>query len=415
MNDLVGRILPFERAKRRVSGSARPDRVFRGRLGFGESLDRWFVDTLAACREEEDRVDALTAELMSRRESERRALIREDSRFHSWILAAQLLEECRKLTFDQPRGGERLARLTLDLLGRLDPKIYSERLIRDLEGRAWAVLGNALRVAADLDGADRAFDRGSRCLADSHDPFEQAEFLALLGTLRRDQRRFDQALQAFEKAQTWYEQIRERDRIPRILAKKGVLWLERAEPARAADLFLEAKRRLPPGHDFRTELAVRHNLCWCYVHLEQYPKACRMFRDNQELYARANDSWTQLRVRWLEGKLAAGIGNEGRAEELLTQVRHGFASAGQDYDAALVSLDLAVLLARQNRFSELRQLAREMAGVFSAHHIHREAILALAFFQQAAERETLTAETVRQLAAYVKKSRFEPGCELKLE
>lgn len=415
LNELVARILPFERGRRRVSSSMASAEMPRGRLGFGSSLDRWLVRTQARVSEEERHVDPLFAELMSRPESERRLWIRRDSRFHSWLLAVRLLEECRVLTFDRPRRGERLARLTLDLLRRLDPEIYGERLIRDLEGRAWAVLGNALRVAADLAGADRAFECGSRRLSGSCDPFEQAEFLTLLGTLRRDQGRFEDSLEAFDKAQILYERIRETRRIPRILTKKGLLWLERGEPERAKTWLLEAKRRLPPGEDFRTELAVRHNLCWCHAQLEQYPRARKIFQDNRPLYAQADDSWTRLRVRWLEGVLEMGVGAEARAETLLVEVRDAFTDSEQDYDAAGVSLDLAVLYARQRRFAELRRLAREMVSVFSVHNIHREAVLALAFFRQAAERETLTVETVRKLAVYVKKSRFDPGCELELE
>lgn len=415
LNDLTARILPFDRRKRRGAGWTAAPRALRSRLGFGDSLDRWFARISETFRLEESRLDALFAELMSRRDTERGMLIREDSRFRSWLLAARLLEESRALTFDRPRRGERLARVTIELLHRLDPEVYGERLIRDLEGRAWAVLGNALRVAADLDGANRAFERGSNCLADSCDPFERAEFLAFLGTLRRDQRRFEEAVKAFDEAQNLYEQIRESGRIPRLLAKKGVLWLECADPQRAMAVLLEAKRRLLPGSDFRTELAIRHNLCWCHVHLEQYPTASRIFRDNQMLYAQARDPGTRLRVRWLEGNLEAGTGNEARAEALLKEVREAFVDADQGYDAALVSLNLAMLYARQRRFPELRRLACEMGGVFSAHQIHREAVLALAYFRQAAERETLTVETVRGLAVYVKKSRFDPGRELNLE
>lgn len=406
------RVLPFGRRRRFASESAAG--ASDDWLGFGKALDRWFLHTASACREEEDRVDALLAELMARRETERRALVRDDPRFHSWVLAARLLEESRALSFDRPRHGERLTRLAVDVLHRLDPEVYGERLIRDLEGRAWAVLGNSLRLAGDLDGSDRAFDLGARCLAESFDPLERADFLGMLGALRRDQRRFDEALEALDQAHDLYEQIREKRRIPRVLTKKGFLWLERAEPEKALELLLEARRCLVPGEDFRTELAVHHNLCWCYVELERYTKARKLFKENKALYARADDSWTRVRARWLEGNLEAGTGDEARAEELLAQVRDSFTASGQEYESALVSLDLAVLYARQRRFGELRHLAAEMASVFTAHHIHREAILALAFFQQAAERETLTAETVRRLAVYVKKSRFEPGSELEL-
>lgn len=406
------RVLRFERPAGVASPTAAQEVLPLESLGFGESLDRWFSRALSAGRAEEVRAQGLIEELLSLSEIARRRLALEDPRFYSWTLAARLLDESRSRGVRRPRHGEKLARLALDLLGRLDSGRYGERLIRDLQARGWAVLGNSLRLAGDLMGADRAFQCGLEFLAGSFDPFEKAELLGLLGSLRRDQRRFDEALEALDEAQDLLEEIHEIRRIPRILVKKGFLWLARAEPARALDLLQEAQRGLEPGQDLRTELAIRHNLAICHLELERYSEARRIFRDNQALYARFTDRGTRLRIKWLEGALAVEAGRADRGEALLQEVRAAYIEAEKGYEAAFVSLELATLYARQKRYAELRSLAREMAGVFFAHQIHREGVLALAYLRQAAERETLSAEAIRRLSGYLKKSRFEPGCEL---
>jgi hypothetical protein len=68
------------------------------------------------------------------------------------------------------------------------------------------------------------------------------------------------------------------------------------------------------------------------------------------------------------------------------------------YDAALVSLDLAIVYAHQHRLDELKQLALEIVPVFESRDVHREAIAALVMFQQACQEERLTAELARHLS-----------------
>jgi len=61
------------------------------------------------------------------------------------------------------------------------------------------------------------------------------------------------------------------------------------------------------------------------------------------------------------------------------------------YDAAMTSLDLALLYLMEGRTGEVRRVAAEMHTLFDAQEIHREAAAALLLFQEAAERESLTA------------------------
>ena len=47
------------------------------------------------------------------------------------------------------------------------------------------------------------------------------------------------------------------------------------------------------------------------------------------------------------------------------------------YDAAIVSMDLALLYLRQRRTAELKTLAKEMLPIFRSQDVHREAVAAL--------------------------------------
>jgi hypothetical protein len=117
---------------------------------------------------------------------------------------------------------------------------------------------------------------------------------------------------------------------------------------------------------------------------------------------------------------AFGIGRGGRDYEAfrgrrraeaiaaLRQVRIDFASRGVPYDAALATLDLAVLLLEDGRAAEVRALAPEMAPIFASLDVHREALAALRLFWRAVEREQVTAELGRHLLRFLERARYDP-------
>ena len=94
---------------------------------------------------------------------------------------------------------------------------------------------------------------------------------------------------------------------------------------------------------------------------------------------------------------------------LFRQVQEAFLEKGMGYDAALVSLDLAVLYAQEGRTAEIRQLAGEVMPAFESREVHREAMAALLMFQQACEEERLTVQLARQIAAFLKRERIGRG------
>jgi hypothetical protein len=73
------------------------------------------------------------------------------------------------------------------------------------------------------------------------------------------------------------------------------------------------------------------------------------------------------------------------------------------YDAAMVSLDLAILYLKEDRVADVQRLAEEMLPIFQAQDVHREDLAALRLFQEAAQRQELTVEKVRELAAWLRR------------
>ena len=78
------------------------------------------------------------------------------------------------------------------------------------------------------------------------------------------------------------------------------------------------------------------------------------------------------------------------------------------FDAALVSLDLAALYARQGRTDEVKRLATEMVPIFESRDVHQEALAALLLFREAAEAEQVTLGLVDRIVTFLQRARLDP-------
>jgi transcriptional regulator with XRE-family HTH domain len=122
-----------------------------------------------------------------------------------------------------------------------------------------------------------------------------------------------------------------------------------------------------------------------------------------------------IRTLWLEGGVAAGLGRREQALTSLEQVRLYFNKNQIAYDAALVSLELAVLYLEEGRIAETKTLSEEMFWIFKAQGVHQEALAALRLFSAAASKEEATAELARRVAGYLAKARCQPGLRFEVE
>jgi tetratricopeptide (TPR) repeat protein len=379
------------------------------------ALSAGLLARLAAAMREVAEARPRYADLLRQPRGRWRMLVRNRRRYRSLAFARVLVEEARLAFFDDPQRAVELAELALVALDRLEPGDYGERLLADARGAAWAALGTAHRFANDLLRADEALARAGALLDDSADPVERALYLQMLGGLRTHQRRFAEARELLRRAIALYEEAGEEPRVARALTTLGCSYADEGSPAEALPPLLEALARVDEEADPRTALYVRHNLAVCLADLGEAREARRLFEACRPLYESSTDNYLQIRGRWLEGLIAAGCGEPARGEALLREARARLEGLDHHYDAALVSLDLAMILAAEGRTEEVRELARQATPSFLALGVHREAEVAVAFLRRAVEQDRATAGLVAGVAQFLKRARFHPELRFRPE
>jgi len=380
---------------------------------YEEVLDRVesrMADREKAVTKERAAAPALFVELMRLVPDQQLLLIRNSPRFQTWSLCELLVEQCRAKTVQDPRSVETLAQLSLAVASRLDPSYYRAGLIQDLQARAWAYLGNARRVCSDLHGAEKAFLQAETLLRQgSRDLVELAVFLDLQASLRRSQRRFGDALRLLRRAVTIFRRTGHFHRAGQSLVNMDLIHCYAGHPEQGIPLLYEAIKLIDGDLDPRLRLCAQHNLIQDLAETGRCFEAQKLYRETCALYREFPEAWAQNRRKWVKAKISLGQEKTAQAERLFLAARDGFIAEGISYDTALVSLELAVLYARQGRTADLKRLAEEMLPVFSSLQIHREALVALCFLRKALEAEQASLELVSRVANFLRRAEHDPG------
>jgi tetratricopeptide (TPR) repeat protein len=268
-------------------------------------------------------------------------------------------------------------------------------------------VANALRVGTDFDAADaelaRAWERFRA--GDSSEPeiLPEGRLHNLEASLRREQRRFPEALQCVERS---FALCGGRPAAAaHILLKKEHIFDAMGDTRGALSALEEAAPFVEAASDsdllLRFRFKVVNNLCA----LERYDEAARRLPEVREMAIEQGKELDLIRVAWLAARVDAGQGRSEEAIAGLKEVLHDFRAHNLPYEAALASLDLAVILLQSRRTAEVEALALTMAWIFKAKGIAREALVALAVFRDAARQEIATVELTRQVIAEVEKVR----------
>jgi tetratricopeptide (TPR) repeat protein len=361
----------------RVAKADEYDRAFNRILGVATD---WF-GFLARERSE---APILFAELMEHSGKQRDLVLRNLKRFHTWGLFELLTERSLTVSVEDPRLGEDLGLLALRLSEVMEAQRYHAGSLEDLRARAWAHVANARRIQSDHKGGDEAFRQAWWHLElGSQDPFEHAILLDLDASLHRAQRRFDEAIRSLRRAVSIFLQLGENHRAGRSLVNLAISYQYSGRPRRGLPLLQRALEWIDPGLEPRLVFLIRHNIVDLLAECGRFREAEQAARLAAPWYRRFPDARIKGRRLWVEGKIARGLGKLPQAEALFLAARDGFVIEGVLFETGLVSLELALLYAQQRRMTELRRLAAELVPIFIWGQNHREALAALAIFQQA--------------------------------
>jgi transcriptional regulator with XRE-family HTH domain len=353
---------------------------------------------------EEARRDAgeLWARLKTLPPRERRELVEDSPEFRSWALVERLCLESGKAAANSAPKALELAELALFAAARIEG---AEGFRRRLQGYSWAYIANARRVANDHPGSNEAFVRAWGLWRAGEDGglLPEWRMLSLEASLRRDERRFEEALDLLDRASGAAGGEPTAQGV--ILLKKAFACEQMGDLTGALDALAEGAPFVEATGDRRLVFALRFEIAKGLCALDRYEEAAEALPNVRELAERLGNELDFFRVVWLAAHVAAGQGRRKEAVAGLEQVRWDFANRGLPYDAALATLELAVLYLKDGKAGEVKALAREMAPIFKSHGIARETLAAVALFQEAAQRETASVELALRAIEEILKAR----------
>lgn len=329
---------------------------------------------------------------------ERTATVRRSrTRFRGREVVWLLLLESRRMVTTDPEEARHVAELAR-LIVHYSPVREGSM---DLLALATAYMANACRAGSNLTAADRHFEYARSVI--THQGVTNTEILAridhLEGSLRMDQRNFKEAEKLLTRAAMLFSLVGETVEQGRVLITLGYMYFLLGELVRAVEVTKAGLRDLPLQERHLRHCG-RYNLARFLTEAGEYREAVEILREDEELHGGFPEPWTQLRLVWLHGKIAAGLGEDEAAERHFLDARAGFMEQGISYDAAMVALeDLSALYLRQGRTAEVKGLAEEMIAVFQEQNLPHDALRAVRFLAAAAQREELTVGMVRDYAA----------------
>lgn len=348
---------------------------------------------------------ALWTRLEGCAEEGRLGQMRDDATFHSAGLAEYLCEESVNAAGDSARRALHLAELALEVAER----VAGEEPWRwRVQGYAGQHRANALRVAGDHRAAEAELQKAAELwrAGAAADPglLNEARVLHIEAALRREGGRLPEALALFDRAlavDRWGE-------TPALLMGKAKTLERLGRFEESVVLLRQAGARLDAEEDPRKLWIVRALLLLNLCHLGRHTEAELMISEVRELARQLGNRLDLVRVDWLQGRIAAGLGRHDEAIALLVGVRAKFVEDEIAYDAALVTLELAEIHLTLGHRVEVKSLARESAPIFAQQGVHAEARRALDLFRRAALQDRATAHLLRAVVSYLYRARHDP-------
>lgn len=342
-------------------------------------------------------------------DDERLAVVQECAEYQHWALMEVVAEESPEAASRSLEESAFWARLAVEIAERVrgGPEEWLLRV------RAYAGLfgPNTLRVKGELVLADAGLEAVKPMWIAGLDPDEVLDpgrLLDIEASLRRAQRRLDEALDCLAEARPISH------RPAQLLIKRAFTLELMGEYEQSVETLRQAELLVDRQADPRLFYMHHHNLAACYIELGRYAEARELVQDVYELVTSRQDRTEIPRVNGLRARIAAGLGFPREARALLELAIRQFARQKMWYDVAIALMELAVLLLREGNKAEVKALIPKLTEVFASNKVHVEALAALQLFREAAEDETADEELAARVLQFLYRARHDRGLQFKL-
>jgi len=297
-----------------------------------------------------------------------------------------LLERSRALRHEDTETMVALAEWALFMAEQFDFRLDQEHRI-DLLCRAWIEIGNAHRVSDNLVEASNAMGRATQLfLAGTQADLLAARLFDIQASLYGDLRHFDLAETTLDYVFVIQQRLGDRHMAGRSLIKRSIYRGYQGEPEQAISLLHQGLELIDEGRDPNLVFLAFHNEIWLLVDCERYRDARMALFRLRSRGVKLGGRLNELKLRWLEGHICAGMGELDRAANALQEVKQGFEEAELGYKAALAALELGAVRLQQGNHEESRKEVVPAADVFLALGIRREAQASLLLLKKNFER-----------------------------
>lgn len=388
----------------------------RGAAGWEEAYEEVFARALAFAGEEERRLAlekvrgwALWAELEPLNPPARFARVEAEARFHTFGLYERLLEASRWYNRADPAEAVDVVRLAVLVAERLDTARLGEERWADVRAGAMAALGNALRIAEDFEEARQAFDQAWHLLRQgTGQPLERASLISLEASYRKDVGELELAESSLEEALEIYRKAGDSHLQGRVLLQMGEI-VGHAAPERGIAHLRRALALLDFSREPRLELSAQHALAQFLSDSGQPEEALAVLERARPLYEQFREELVQLRLHWLEGKIAARLGELAEAESIFAQLWDELHARGLHQEVVLVTIDLAQVLTRKGETARAAELAGQCFTIMQRWGLHRDALAAWLVFQDALAQGSALETLFERIGGYYRRYWHRPG------
>jgi tetratricopeptide (TPR) repeat protein len=314
------------------------------------------------------------------------------------------LEKSWSLRNDDPTLMAQFAYLAAHLARQLDIRRYGIQQVFDLQGRAWAELGNAYRVLDQLDLAATILDTAREMLEQgSGEESLHARLYELEASLAADRREFRKATNLLLEVQAFHQRKGDDHMVGRILILRGLYTGYAGAPERGIGLLQEGLSLVDEKRDPTLAYNAVHNQLLFIIDLGRISEARKFRLQNSRVLSFEAGLFNKIRLQALDGRIDAGMGKFDRAESLLRDARDRLAEVGRSYDSSLAALDLAAVLMAQGRMAEAEEVALTASAVFRRLRIHREGLATLTMLHSAFKMGRVTLDLLREVTVFFRR------------
>jgi tetratricopeptide (TPR) repeat protein len=323
---------------------------------------------------ERNRGEAQWKLLMNLDQDARLTRLKRDPALHHWGLFNAVAEAVRIIWRDNPREAVEVAYFGLQVVASLGALSYGEDNINDFFSNAYTLLAGAKRRAGDFTGAREATKHAYDHLRlGTGDRYEQAEIIKAESLILRDLGNFEEAVSLLDHAARIYRRYQDLHAFAKVTLQQAST-IGHADPMRGIELCTRGLQFLDrsKGDQF-VELSAMNNLAWFQNDAGFVAEARETLTNSRHLYQRFADAATELRLLWLDARIAKNEGRLGYAEAVLTEAKALAANHGMNFERTLISVDLCEILLSQGRLQEALPPIRAAISLLSAYGCTRDA------------------------------------------